>query len=102
MVWGKDKQLQGGKYTIEEVRRQGRFSITYLARNSQGNLVIISNHHHNQQAHQHQTNLNLGASQFLLLGKRIISSLRSLRTEGWRYDVLRNGEASYALRVPEG
>ncbi len=41
MVWDKGKQLQGGKYTIEEVRRRGRFSITYLARNSQGNLVII-------------------------------------------------------------
>ena len=41
MSWQKGKQLQGDKYTIERVLGQGRFGITYLARDRKGNRVAI-------------------------------------------------------------
>ncbi|NEQ67569.1 MAG: serine/threonine protein kinase [Symploca sp. SIO2D2] len=41
MVWNPKEQLQGGKYTIQKVLGQGRFGITYLARDNKGDGVVI-------------------------------------------------------------
>ncbi|NEP60999.1 MAG: serine/threonine protein kinase [Symploca sp. SIO2G7] len=41
MVWNPEDQLQGGKYTIQKVLGQGRFGITYLARDNKGDGVVI-------------------------------------------------------------
>jgi eukaryotic-like serine/threonine-protein kinase len=41
MVWAQDTQLQGGKYTIDRVLRQGRLSTTYLASSRKGARVVI-------------------------------------------------------------
>jgi eukaryotic-like serine/threonine-protein kinase len=40
MIWSPGKVLKGGRYTIEEVLRQGRLSTTYLAQSSKGKVVI--------------------------------------------------------------
>ncbi|MDJ0798409.1 MAG: serine/threonine-protein kinase [Calothrix sp. MO_167.B12] len=41
MVWTLPKQLHGGKYTAESILGQGRFGITYLATDEQGNRIVI-------------------------------------------------------------
>ena len=41
MVWVAGKQLQGNKYTIERVLGDGRFGITYRARNKNDEPVVI-------------------------------------------------------------
>ncbi|MDJ0734744.1 MAG: serine/threonine-protein kinase [Nostocaceae cyanobacterium] len=41
MVWSLPKQLHGGKYTAETILGQGRFGITYLATDENGNRIVI-------------------------------------------------------------
>jgi eukaryotic-like serine/threonine-protein kinase len=41
MVWPKRKDLKGGRYTIEDVLRQGRLSTTYLATTKSGDRIVI-------------------------------------------------------------
>lgn len=41
MVWPAGKKLKNGRYTIEEVLRQGHLSITYLAKSEKGHRVVI-------------------------------------------------------------
>ncbi|MBX9255618.1 serine/threonine protein kinase [Desmonostoc muscorum CCALA 125] len=41
MAWQPSHKLNGGKYIIEDVLGKGRFAITYLARNQQGERVVI-------------------------------------------------------------
>jgi len=41
MVWTAGMQLYSGRYTIERVLGQGRFSITYLARDKNHEPVVI-------------------------------------------------------------
>ncbi|WP_335147429.1 serine/threonine protein kinase [Nostoc sp.] len=51
MAWIAGDRLQGGKYTIEEKLGRGKFGITYLVRNKNGDLVVIKtldDQHRNQ------------------------------------------------------
>jgi eukaryotic-like serine/threonine-protein kinase len=41
MAWVTGDQLQGGKYTIEKELGRGRFGITYLVKNRNGDRVVI-------------------------------------------------------------
>ena len=41
MVWSAGQQLQNGRYFIEKVLGHGRFGVTYLAREKNGELVVI-------------------------------------------------------------
>lgn len=41
MAWAPGRQLQGGRYTIQKVLGHGRFGITYLARDNNGDAVVI-------------------------------------------------------------
>ena len=41
MAWNPKDKLQNGKYTIQKVLGQGRFGITYLARDNNGDGVVI-------------------------------------------------------------
>ncbi|MEQ9234378.1 serine/threonine protein kinase [Coleofasciculus sp. E2-BRE-01] len=41
MVWTPGQQLHGGKYTIQKVLGHGRFGLTYLARDKDGEAVVI-------------------------------------------------------------
>ena len=41
MVWPAGKKLKNGRYTIEEILRQGHLSITYLAKLEKGHRVVI-------------------------------------------------------------
>jgi serine/threonine protein kinase len=41
MAWVAGNQLQGGKYTIERELGRGRFGITYLAKNKNGDRQVI-------------------------------------------------------------
>lgn len=41
MVWTLPKLLQGGKYTVESVLGQGRFGITYLAKDEKSDRIVI-------------------------------------------------------------
>jgi eukaryotic-like serine/threonine-protein kinase len=41
MAWVAGDQLQGGKYTIEKELGRGRFGITYLVKNRNGDRVVI-------------------------------------------------------------
>ena len=41
MVWPAGKKLKNGRYTIEEVLRQGTLSVTYLAKSAKGYRVVI-------------------------------------------------------------
>lgn len=41
MVWSRGDVLQNGRYTIESVLKRGRFGITYLATDTNGNRVVI-------------------------------------------------------------
>lgn len=41
MAWASGQKLQEGKYRIESILGVGGFGITYLARDSMGNLVVI-------------------------------------------------------------
>lgn len=41
MAWVAGDQLQGGKYTIERELGRGRFGITYLVKNKNGDRLVI-------------------------------------------------------------
>jgi serine/threonine protein kinase len=41
MVWTPGTRLHGDKYTIEKILGQGRFGITYLAKDNKGDRVVI-------------------------------------------------------------
>ena len=41
MAWGVGEQLQGSKYTIERELGRGRFGITYLAKDENGDRLVI-------------------------------------------------------------
>ncbi|MBW4660658.1 MAG: serine/threonine protein kinase [Drouetiella hepatica Uher 2000/2452] len=41
MVWAPGKQLQKGRYTIEDVLRVGQLGVTYLAKTPQGEAIVI-------------------------------------------------------------
>ena len=41
MAWNRGHWLQGGRYTIERELGKGRFAVTYLARDRQGNPWVI-------------------------------------------------------------
>ncbi|AFZ03216.1 serine/threonine protein kinase [Calothrix sp. PCC 6303] len=41
MAWVAGDQLQGGKYTIEKELGRGRFGITYLVKNRNGDRVVV-------------------------------------------------------------
>lgn len=41
MVWPVGYKLQGGQYTIEKELREGGFGVAYLARDDQGERVVI-------------------------------------------------------------
>jgi eukaryotic-like serine/threonine-protein kinase len=41
MVWPSTHKLKNGRYTIEDVLRQGHLSVTYLARSEKGHRVVI-------------------------------------------------------------
>ncbi len=41
MAWGVGDRLQGGKYTIEKELGRGRFGITYLVKNQNGDRFVI-------------------------------------------------------------
>ncbi|BAY27873.1 protein kinase [Calothrix sp. NIES-2100] len=41
MAWVAGEQLQGGKYTIERELGRGRFGITYLVKNKNGDRLVI-------------------------------------------------------------
>lgn len=41
MAWVKGDRLQGGKYTIEKELGRGRFGITYLVKNKNGDRLVI-------------------------------------------------------------
>lgn len=41
MAWTAGQTLQGGKYTIEKELGRGRFGITYLAKDEDGNYLVI-------------------------------------------------------------
>lgn len=41
MAWVAGEQLQGGKYTIERELGRGRFGITYLAKDKNGDRLVI-------------------------------------------------------------
>ncbi|HAZ44308.1 MAG TPA: hypothetical protein DDW76_36615 [Cyanobacteria bacterium UBA11369] len=41
MVWASGQPLYGGRYVIEKELGKGGFGITYLARNQNGNVVVI-------------------------------------------------------------
>ncbi len=41
MVWLAGKKLKNGRYTIEEVLKPGRYSVTYSATSDQGNPIMI-------------------------------------------------------------
>lgn len=41
MAWAAGKQLQNGQYTLDSVLGQGRFGITYFARDRNGSPVVI-------------------------------------------------------------
>jgi len=41
MAWVAGDRLQGGKYTIEKELGRGRFGITYLVKNQNGDRFVI-------------------------------------------------------------
>ncbi len=41
MAWVKGDRLQGGKYTVERELGRGRFGITYLVKNKNGDRQVI-------------------------------------------------------------
>ena len=41
MVWPAGKKLKNGRYTIDEVLKRGRYSVTYAATSDQGNPIMI-------------------------------------------------------------
>jgi eukaryotic-like serine/threonine-protein kinase len=41
MVWSPGHKLKNGRYTIDEVLKRGRYSVTYAATSDQGNPIMI-------------------------------------------------------------
>ena len=41
MAWSKGKTLKNDRYTIQEILGRGRFSVTYLAKNSQNHHLVV-------------------------------------------------------------